>query len=381
VSSQDFLRRMPEASQDLRRRTSLWLRLHLDAPLLLFLLLLTALGLVVLYSASNESLQFFKRQAQFFVLAYVILFFVAQVRLYTIRHWALWIYGLSVLLLILVIFFGIGAKGAQRWLDVGVTRFQPADLMKLALPIAVSAYLANRHLPPKIKHVFWTLILVAIPVGLIYLQPDLTTSALVAVPGLAALFLSGLRWRYILSALAIGLASIWPIWQFGLHDYQKTRVLTLLNPDADKLGSGWNSNQAKIAIGSGGTDGKGWLQGTQSHLDFLPESHTDFAIAVLAEEFGLFGVLILMTLYLLIIGRGFMIALNAQDTFGRLLAGSITLTFFIYVFVNMGMVSGLLPIAGVPLPLVSYGGTALVTLMMGFGLLMGISTEQRRVTI
>ena len=381
MSSQDFLRRMPEASQDLRRRTSLWLRLHLDAPLLLFLLLLTALGLVVLYSASNESLQFFKRQAQFFVLAYVILFFVAQVRLYTIRHWALWIYGLSVLLLILVIFFGIGAKGAQRWLDVGVTRFQPADLMKLALPIAVSAYLANRHLPPKIKHVFWTLILVAIPVGLIYLQPDLTTSALVAVPGLAALFLSGLRWRYILSALAIGLASIWPIWQFGLHDYQKTRVLTLLNPDADKLGSGWNSNQAKIAIGSGGTDGKGWLQGTQSHLDFLPESHTDFAIAVLAEEFGLFGVLILMTLYLLIIGRGFMIALNAQDTFGRLLAGSITLTFFIYVFVNMGMVSGLLPIAGVPLPLVSYGGTALVTLMMGFGLLMGISTEQRRVTI
>lgn len=381
MPSQDFLRRMPEASQDLRRRVSFWSRLHIDPLLFLFLVLLTALGLVVLYSAANENMHFFKRQAQFFVLAYGLLFVTAQIRLYVIQRWALWFYAFAVLLLVLVILYGSGAKGAQRWLDVGVVRFQPADLMKLALPIAISAYLAHRHLPPRIKHIVWSLILVAVPVGLIYLQPDLTTSALVAVPGLAALFLGGLRWGYILSALGLGLASIWPIWHFGLHDYQRNRVLTLLNPDADKLGSGWNSNQAKIAIGSGGVDGKGWLQGTQSHLDFLPESHTDFAIAVLAEEFGLFGVLILLTLYLLIIGRGFVIALNAQDTFGRLLAGSITLTFFVYVFVNMGMVSGLLPIAGVPLPLVSYGGTALLTIMMGFGLLMGISTEQRRLTI
>lgn len=381
MSSQDFLRRMPEASQDLRRRSSLSMRFHIDPPLLLLLLLLTVFGLVVLYSAANESLNYFKRQSRFFILAYGLLFIVAQVRLDMLRRWSFWFYAFCVGLLVLVIFFGSGAKGAQRWLDVGVTRFQPSDLMKLALPIAVCAYMANRHLPPKIKHIFVVLGLVAIPVGLIYMQPDLTTSALVAVPGLAALFLGGLRWRYMIGAFLFGLASIWPIWQFALHDYQKGRVLTLLNPDADKLGSGWNSFQAKTAIGSGGLEGKGWLQGTQSHLDFLPESHTDFAIAVLAEEFGLYGVLVLIALYLLIIGRGFLIALNAQDTFGRLLAGSITLTFFVYVFVNMGMVSGLLPIAGVPLPMVSYGGTALLTLMMGFGLLMAISTEQRRVTI
>ncbi len=381
MSSQDFLRRMPEASQDLRRRSSLSMRFHIDPPLLLLLLLLTVFGLVVLYSAAYENLNYFRRQARFFVLAYGLLFIVSQVRLDMLRRWSFWFYAFCASLLVLVIFFGSGAKGAQRWLDVGITRFQPSDLMKLALPIAVSAYMANRHLPPKVKHIFVVLILVAIPVGLIYMQPDLTTSALVAVPGLAALFLGGLRWRYIIGSFLFGLASIWPIWQFAMHDYQKGRVLTLLNPEADKLGSGWNSFQAKTAIGSGGLEGKGWRQGTQSHLDFLPESHTDFAIAVLAEEFGLYGVLVLIALYLLIIGRGFMIALNAQDTFGRLLAGSITLTFFIYVFVNMGMVSGLLPIAGVPLPMVSYGGTALLTLMMGFGLLMAISTEQRRVTI
>ena len=380
-SSQDFLRRMPEASQDLRRRTSLWLRLHVDPPLLLFLALLTALGLVVLYSASQETLVFFKQQVQFFVLGYAVLFVTAQLNLHFIRRWAFWLYGGSAILLVLVLFVGVTIKGAQRWLDLGVTLFQPSDLMKLALPIAVSAYLANRHLPPKFKHVFFTLILVAVPAGLISRQPDLATSALVAVPGLAALFLAGLRWRYIVTVVGAGLASIWPLWQFGMHDYQKDRVLTLLNPDVDKLGTGWNSFQAKTAIGSGGLEGKGWLQGTQSHLDFLPESHTDFAVAVLAEEFGLYGVLVLLTLYLLIIGRGFMIAFNAQDTFGRLLAGSITLTFFVYVFVNMGMVSGLLPITGVPLPLVSKGGTALLTMMMGFGLLMAIATEQKRVTL
>lgn len=381
TSTQDFLRRMPEASQDLRRRTSLWTRLHIDPPMFLFLLLLTVLGLVVLYSASMETPQFFVRQAQFFVLAYIVLFVTSQLSLNAIRRWAYWIYGGSVLLLVLVLLVGVGAKGAQRWLDLGFIRFQPSDLMKLALPIAVAAFLAKHHMPPKFRHVVVTLVLVAVPVGLITQQPDLTTSALVAVPGLAALFLGGLRWRYMATAFGLGLASLWPIWQFGMHDYQKSRVFNFLNPEADKLGSGWNSFQAKTAIGSGGLEGKGWQQGTQSHLDFLPESHTDFAVAVLAEEFGLYGVLVLLVLYLLIIGRGFMIAVNAQDTFGRLLAGSITITFFIYVFVNMGMVSGLLPIAGVPLPLVSKGGTALLTMMMGFGLLMAIATEQKRVTV
>jgi rod shape determining protein RodA len=229
--------------------------------------------------------------------------------------------------------------------------------------------------------VFWTLVIVGVPTLLIMKQPDLGTSLLVASSGLMVLFFAGLRWRYILGAVLLLLAAAWPIWQFVLHAYQKQRILTLLNPEADKLGAGWNIIQSKTAIGSGGFDGKGWLNGTQSQLNFLPESHTDFIIAVLAEEFGLLGVLLLLSLYVLIIGRGLWIAAQAQDSFSRLLAGSITFTFFVYVFVNIGMVSGLLPVVGVPLPLVSHGGTSIVTLMTGFGILMAISTERRRVTI
>lgn len=376
----DFIRRMPEASHDLRRRRSLWQIIHIDPTLFFLLLCLTGFGLFILYSASEGNSGLLRRQMIFFVIAYGAMFAIAQIRLGHFARWSLLLYLGALILLVLVLFWGVGAKGAQRWLSVGGFRFQPSEMMKLAMPIAIAAYLSNKSLPPRLKHIAWSLVFVAVPTVLIIKQPDLGTSILVATSGLIVLFYAGLPWRYIATAFAILLASIWPMWHYVLHDYQRSRVLTLFNPEADKLGAGWNIIQSKTAIGSGGVDGKGWLNGTQSHLDFLPESHTDFIIAVLAEEFGFIGVLCLLLLYVLIIFRGLFIALNAQDGFQRLLAGSITLTFFIYVFVNVGMVSGLLPVVGVPLPLVSLGGTSLVTLMLGFGLLMGISTEPRRIT-
>ncbi|GAB1265707.1 peptidoglycan glycosyltransferase MrdB [Aurantivibrio infirmus] len=381
MSDQDFLRRMPEASHDLRRRSSLAARFRIDVPLLFMLMALSTFGLVVLYSASGESHYYIERQVIRLGVAFLIMLVVAQVQLHALIRWAPYFWIIGVVLLVLVMFFGSGSKGAQRWLSLGGFRFQPSEIVKVALPIVVAGYLSQRHLPPNIKHVVWALIIIFIPTLMILRQPDLGTSLLIAASGLAGLFLAGLRWRYIVGALVLLVASAWPIWLFVLREYQKQRILTMFRPDDDRLGAGWNIFQSKVAIGSGGLSGKGWMQGTQSHLDFLPESHTDFIIAVLAEEFGLIGILALLTIYLLIIGRGFVIALNAQDTFGRLLAGSLTLTFFVYVFVNVGMVVGLLPVVGVPLPLVSYGGTSMITLMMAFGLLMAISTEQRRVTV
>lgn len=379
MPNQDFLRRLPESDRALRRRERLQQRIHVDFWLLLLLLIITAGGLVVLYSASDQSIATVKRQGIYFFIAYVAMFVVAQVPVHFMRRLAPWAYVVAVGLLVLVIFHGVGAKGAQRWLSLGGFRFQPSELMKLAMPVAIAAYLGQRHLPPSFKHIFWTLVFVSIPVVLIVKQPDLGTAILVAASGLMVLFYAGISWRYLLAALGAGLLSLWPLWHFVLHDYQKRRVLTLLNPEADRLGAGWNIIQSKTAIGSGGVPGKGWLQGTQSHLDFLPEGHTDFIIAVLAEEFGFIGVLLLLCLYLLVIARGLTIALRAQESFGRLLAASITLTFFVYVFVNIGMVSGLLPVVGVPLPLISQGGTSLVTLLVGFGILMAIATEPRKV--
>ncbi len=379
VRQQDFLRRMPEASNDLRKRNSIWRIIHIDPILLLLLLMLTTCGMWVLYSAAEANVRMIQRQAVFFGLAYTAMIMVAQIRLSIIARWSLLLYVGGLVLLIAVLFFGVGAKGAQRWLSLGGFRFQPSEIMKLAMPITIAAYLANKPLPPRFKHIMWSLVFIAVPTLLIVRQPDLGTSIMVAVSGLIILFYAGLGWRYIITAFSLLGLSAWPMWQYGLHGYQRQRILTLFNPESDPQGAGWNILQSKTAIGSGGMNGKGWLDGTQSHLDFLPESHTDFIIAVFAEEFGFIGVLLLLALYLLIVIRGLVIALNAQDSFRRLLAGSITLTFFIYVFVNVGMVAGLLPVVGVPLPLVSLGGTSLVTLMLGFGLLMGISTEQRRV--
>jgi len=377
----DFQRRMPEASRDLRRPVSVLQRWHIDWPLLLGLVLITVYGLIVLYSASGQDLYYVKRQSVFFVIAYGAMFTVAQVRLHVFEYWAPWFYLAGIILLAMVLVMGVGAKGAQRWLSIGGFRFQPSEGLKLAVPIMIAAYLAKRLLPPRFSHIVISLALIGVPALLIMRQPDLGTSLLIAASGLLVLFFAGLRWRYIAGAVGILLASAWPIWMFVLHGYQRQRILTMFNPEADKLGAGWNIIQSKTAIGSGGIYGKGWLNGTQSHLNFLPESHTDFIIAVLAEEFGLLGVLALLSMYVLLIGRGLWIALTAQNTFSRLLAGSITFTFFIYIFVNIGMVSGLLPVVGVPLPLVSSGGTSIVTLMVGFGILMAIGTERRRVSI
>ncbi len=379
--NKDFVRQLPDSNTHFKRSESFWRIIHVDPLLLLSLMLLTAYGITVLMSASGYSPYMIKRQVVFFTLAYGAMFCVAQVNLHFLERWAYWFYFAGLLLLILVLVAGVGAKGAQRWLNLGVVRFQPSEVLKLAVPISIAAYFSTRVLPPRFKHILVSLVIVVLPAMLILKQPDLGTALLVSVSGLIGLFLAGLPWRYIVGALVLVVSGSWPMWHFVMHDYQKQRVLTLLDPSADKLGAGWNIIQSKIAIGSGGWAGKGWGAGTQSQLDFLPESHTDFIIAVLAEEFGLKGVLLLLCLYFCVISRGIWIAANAQTTFGRVLAGSITLTFMVYVFVNIGMVSGLLPIVGVPLPLVSLGGTSLITLMLGFGLLMAVATERKKVTI
>ncbi|GAB5451086.1 MAG: rod shape-determining protein RodA [Halioglobus sp.] len=376
----DYVRQMPhQGSHSMARAPGAAMRLHVDVPLLILLLLLTGYGLFVLYSASGQSMAAVVRQGRFFLVAYVAMFVAAQISLQRYARWAPWLYLAGVGMLVAVMFAGVGAKGAQRWLQIGGFRFQPSEIMKLAVPMAVAWFLAERMLPPRFAPVMGALTLLGIPALLILQQPDLGTALLIASSGLFALFMAGIGWRYILGAVVLGVASAWPAWMFVLKDYQKQRILTMLNPESDKLGAGWNIIQSKTAIGSGGWEGKGWMQGTQSQLDFLPESHTDFIIAVLAEEHGLRGVLVLVSLYLLILLRGFLIGLRAQTSFGRMMAGSLTLTFFVYIFVNMGMVAGLLPVVGVPLPLVSAGGTSIVTLMAGFGILMAISTEQRMV--
>ena len=376
----DYVRQMPDGSADLARPPSAASRFHLDLPLLLLLLILTAYGLVVLYSASGQDMGAVIRQGRYFLVAYVVMIAASQISLVRYMRWAPWFYLLGVGLLVAVMFFGVGAKGAQRWLSIGGFRFQPSEIMKLVVPMTVAWYLAERILPPRFKYIIGSLAIIAIPSALILRQPDLGTALLIAASGMFVVFMAGIGWRYIVGAVVIAFASAWPVWLFVLKEYQKQRILTLLNPESDKLGAGWNIIQSKTAIGSGGWDGKGWLGGTQSQLDFLPESHTDFIIAVLAEEFGLRGVLMLMAIYLLILLRGFWIGLRAQTSYGRMLAGSLTLTFFVYIFVNMGMVAGLLPVVGVPLPLVSAGGTSVVTLMAGFGLLMAVSTEKKVVT-
>lgn len=371
MSGREFERFMPEAHDHLRTRPSLWSYTHLDAWLLILLLLLCGFGLFVLYSASGQDLGYVIRQAIRMGAGFFVMIVLAQFTPRFLGRWAPWLYVIGIGLLVAVILFGVGAKGAQRWLALPGFRFQPSEIMKLVLPLTVAFFLAHRPLPPSFKHVVISLILIGLPTALIMKQPDLGTSLLIASSGVFVLLLSGIRWRFIFAALGVAGAALPGLWAV-MKDYQKQRVLTFLDPESDPLGAGWNIIQSKTAIGSGGVYGKGWLGGTQSQLDFLPESHTDFIIAVVAEELGLIGVLILLSLYLLIIARGLVIAAQAPDSFGRLLAGSLILTFFVYVFVNIGMVSGLLPVVGVPLPLVSYGGTSIVTLMAGFGIIMSI---------
>lgn len=370
----DFQWKLPGAHLHLKKKESWMTRIHLDAWLLIALLVLMGSGLLVLYSATGSNLQVTLSQGYRFILALLVMFAVAQIPPRYMKRWALPVFIVATLALVAVLFVGTDAKGAQRWLVMGGLRFQPSELMKLALPLMLAAYLSKRHLPPGFKHLFIALLMMAVPILLIARQPDLGTSVLVASAGLVVLFLAGLSWKVIFSFIALAIAALPALW-WMLHDYQRNRVLTFLHPERDPLGTGWNIIQSKTAIGSGGLEGKGWLQGTQSRLEFLPERHTDFIIAVLAEETGLLGVTLLLALYLAIIWRGMLIAASAVGTFSRLLASSIVFTFFVYVFVNIGMVSGLLPVVGVPLPLVSFGGTSSLTLMAGFGILMSIHTH------
>ncbi|MEM9531387.1 MAG: rod shape-determining protein RodA [Pseudomonadota bacterium] len=350
-------------------------RPRLDLPLLAALLLAALFGLVVLYSAAEGDTGTVVRQAVRLGIGLLAMVALASISPHQVRLWSPVFYTLGVVLLVLVAFLGEG-RGAQRWLDLGFLRFQPSEIMKLALPMMLAWYLHQANLPPSWKNLAICALLVAIPAFLIYLQPDLGTALLVAAAGIFVLFLAGLSWRLIasLAVLAGALAPV--LWHF-LHDYQRSRVLTFLNPESDPLGDGWNIIQSKIAVGSGGFAGKGWMNSTQAHLEFLPERSTDFILAVLAEEFGLVGIVALFALYLYIIGRCLWLASQAKDSFGRLLAGALTLTFFVYVVVNAAMISGLLPVVGVPLPLVSYGGTSLVSLLASFGLIMSVYSHRR----
>ena len=351
--------------------------LRLDPVLLSLLLILASFGSLVLYSATGSDMTSVVRQGSRIVVAFLLMVAIANVPLRVLRKFSIWLYLAGVAMLIAVMFFGEIGKGAQRWLNLGFIRFQPSEILKLAVPMIVATYLANRVLPIGLRELLVSAVLVAIPVLLIARQPDLGTSILVGSAGFFVLFLAGVRWRVIIS-LGVILSMMAPLlWKFALHDYQRTRILTLLNPESDPLGSGYHIIQSKIAIGSGGVYGKGWLNGTQSQLDFIPERSTDFIFSVFGEEFGFFGSVVLLLLYLAIIFRGLYIAAHATENFGRLLAGALSLTFFVYLFVNTGMVTGMLPVVGVPLPLISYGGTSMVTLMMGFGLIMSIRSAKR----
>lgn len=362
----------------LRRRASLLQRMHLDGILLLLLLILATGSLFILYSASGKNIDLLMKQASSFGIGLVAMVIIAQIEPRFMARWVPLAYVGGVALLFVVDVMGHNAMGATRWINIpGVIRFQPSEFMKIIMPATMAWYLSKRSLPPSLKHIFVCLMLIGVPVVLILVQPDLGTSLLVVTSGAFVMFMAGLQWRWILGAAAALVPVAVAMWFFVLHQYQKQRVLTFLNPESDPLGSGWNIIQSKAAIGSGGVLGKGWLMGTQSHLDFLPESHTDFIIAVLAEEFGLVGVCLLLLVYLLLICRGLVITVQAQTLFGKLMSGAWTMTFFVYVFVNIGMVSGLLPVVGVPLPFISYGGTSLITLLSGFGVLMSIHTHRK----
>jgi rod shape determining protein RodA len=338
-------------------------RLHLDAPLLFALLAVSILGLIVLYSAGGGDIALVERQLVRLGIAFTGMLLVAQLPPRLLIRLTPWIFIVGVLFLLAVLVSGEASGGAQRWLNLYVVRFQPSEIMKLAVPMMVAWYLADARLPPNRWQLLASARLIAVPMLMIAKQPDLGTALLIASSGFFVVFLAGLQWRLLL-------------WHY-MHDYQRQRVITFLSPESDPLGSGYHIIQSKIAIGSGGLLGKGWMNGTQSQLDFLPERSTDFIFAVLGEEFGFFGILLLFMFYAIIVIRGIMISIQAQDTFTRLLAGSLSMTFCVYFIVNTGMVTGLLPVVGLPLPMISYGGTSIVTLMAGFGILMSIQTHRK----
>jgi rod shape determining protein RodA len=350
--------------------------LKLDGPLVLGLALLALYGQVVLYSASGQDWESVMRGSIRIGLGAVAMLALAQVKPAFLRRLTPWLYILGVVLLLVVDLIGYVGKGAQRWLDLGIIRFQPSEIMKLAVPMMCAWYLRERALPPDGTSLAVLLTIIGVPAGLTILQPDLGTGLLITMAGVLVILLAGLQWQIIAGMGVVGALGAWGGW-FLLHDYQRQRVLTFLDPQADPLGSGYHIIQSTIAIGSGGVFGKGYLNGSQGQLEFLPERSTDFIFAVIGEELGFVGLTILLLLYLLVVARAIYLATQTQDTFARLLAGSLALIFFVYVFINAGMVSGILPVVGVPLPLVSYGGTSMVTLLAGFGILMSLYSHRK----
>ena len=350
--------------------------LQLDGPLVAGLGLIAAFGLVVLYSASGQSVATVVRTALRLLLGTVALVLLARVNPNFLRRATPWLYVAGCVLLLIVAAIGHVGMGAQRWLNLGLFRFQPSELMKLAVPMTCAWYLHDRPLPPSWRSLGMLTVLILMPVGLVAIQPDLGTAALIAVAGMLVIVLAGLRVRVMVALVVLGTLAAWFGWSF-MHDYQKKRVLTFLDPQTDPLGAGYHIIQSQIAIGSGGVFGKGWMNGSQAQLEFLPERSTDFIFAVVGEEFGLLGLLLLLLLYLFVAGRALYLATQTQDTFARLLSASLALTFFVYVIINAGMVTGLLPVVGVPLPLVSYGGSSVVTLLAGFGILMALYSRRK----
>jgi rod shape determining protein RodA len=371
-----------EISQGSRTRRTLsgaarvLLELRIDGPLVVGLSLIAAYGLVVLYSASGQDLPTVVRTVVRLVAGTIAMLLLARVNPNFLRRSTPWVYAAGCVLLLIVAAIGHVGMGAQRWLNLGLFRFQPSELMKLAVPMMCAWYLHERALPPGWGAIATIGVLILMPVGLVAVQPDLGTAALIAVGGALVVVLAGLRVRFMAGVLALGAAAAWFGWSF-MHDYQRKRVLTFLNPQTDPLGAGYHIIQSQIAIGSGGVFGKGWMNGSQAQLEFLPERSTDFIFAVIGEEFGLLGLLLLLLLYVFVVGRAIYLATQTQDTFARLLAGSLALTFFVYVFINAGMVTGLLPVVGVPLPLVSYGGSSVVTVLAGFGILMALYSRRK----
>ena len=360
------------------RRLGSYLTRHVDGVLLGVVLALMALGLMVLFSASNANLARVSAQFVNMLIALGVMWVFANMPPHYLLRFAFPLYVLGVLLLVAVALAGDVVHGARRWLDLGVTRIQPSELMKIAVPLALAWYFDRYEATLKLRNYAVAVVMLAIPVALIARQPDLGTALLITAAGFFVLFLAGLSWRIITGLAVAGIAALPFAWSV-LYDYQRQRILTLLDPTQDPLGAGYHTIQSTIAVGSGGLFGKGWLNGTQTHLDFIPERTTDFIFAVYAEEFGLIGNLVLLVLFLLVISRGMLITANAPTLFTRLLAGAITLTFFTYALVNMGMVSGILPVVGIPLPLISYGGTALVSICLGFGILMSIQSHKKLV--
>jgi rod shape determining protein RodA len=366
----------PSARRAVTGAARMLLALKLDGPLLVGLGLIAAYGLVVLYSASGQSLGTVIRQVGHLGMGTVAMLLLAQVNPNFLRRLSPWLYVVGVLLLFVVAGMGVIGKGAQRWLDLGLVRFQPSEIMKLAVPMMCAWYLQERPLPPSPLSLVLLALMILVPAGLVVAQPDLGTGALIAIGGTLVVMMAGLQASVVLGLMGLAAVGGWVGWHH-MHDYQRERILTFINPQIDPQGAGYHIIQSQIAIGSGGVFGKGWMNGSQAQLDYLPESSTDFIFAVIGEEFGMLGLFILLFLYAFVVGRAIYLSTQTQDTYARLLAGSLALTFFVYVFINAGMVSGLLPVVGVPLPLISYGGTSMVTLLAGFGILMSMYSHRK----